>query len=47
MTVYIVLKNGKIDCVFSDRISAEAHAKCINKKWSITDIIEKEVIQLC
>jgi hypothetical protein len=44
MTVWIVLKNGKVDEVFDDPYMAEAH--CKNLKWSITRIVEKEVKRL-
>lgn len=46
MTVWIVLKNGKIDEVFDARISAIEHQKNLTKKWSLTEIIEKEVKSL-
>jgi hypothetical protein len=39
----IVLKNGKVDEVFFDREAAEDHVKNLNRKWNITEIIEKEV----
>lgn len=41
--VYIVLKNGKVDEVFTNREAAENHQKNLNKKWSLSEIIEKEV----
>jgi len=44
--VYIVLKNGKVDEVFSNREAAELHKKNLVKKWSLTDIIEKEIKDL-
>ena len=42
--VYIVIKNGKVDEVFSSREAAENHRK--NLKWSLVEIIEKEVREL-
>ena len=42
--VYIVVKNGKVDEVFSTREAAELHRK--NLKWSIGEIVEKEVKEL-
>lgn len=44
--VYIVLKNGKVDEVFGNRAAAERHAKNLNKKWSITEIVEREVWEI-
>lgn len=41
--VYIVLKNGKIDEVFSNREAAENHRKNLTKKWSLSEIVEREV----
>ena len=43
MKVYIVLKNGKVDEVFSNREAAECHRKNLTKKWSISYIVESEV----
>jgi hypothetical protein len=43
MPIFIVLKNGKVDEVFSNRAAAEAHAKALNKRWNTTEILEKEV----
>lgn len=42
-TVWIVLKNGKVDEVFSDEVAAAHHAKQLNKKWSLTEVVEREV----
>jgi len=44
--VYVVLRNGKVDEIFSNREAAENHAKNLNKKWNITEIIEKEIKEL-
>lgn len=44
--VYIVIKNGKVDEVFSNREAAEHHRKNLTKKWSLTEIVEKEVKDL-
>jgi len=46
MTVYVVLKNGNLDEVFSNEASALHHAKQLNKKWAIVAIVEKEVKEL-
>lgn len=43
MTVWIVLKNGKVDEVFNNYHDAKVHAKELNRRWAITDVIEKEV----
>lgn len=44
--VYIVLKNGKVDEVFSNREAAENHRKNLMRKWSLTEIVEKELKEL-
>lgn len=44
--IYIVLKNGKVDEVFSNREAAELHRKNLTKKWSLSEIIEREVKEL-
>lgn len=41
--VWIVLRNGKIDEVFSNKEAAVAHSKALSKKWAIPEIIEKEI----
>lgn len=41
--IFIVIKNGEVDEVFSNREAAELHRKNLQKKWSITKIIEREV----
>lgn len=43
MTVWIVLRNGKVDEVFDNRPAAVAHQTNLTKKWALTDLIEKEV----
>jgi len=46
MTVFIVLKNGKVDEVFYDGKAAEVHRRNLQKKWSLTKIVEREVNEL-
>lgn len=46
MIVYVVLKNGKVDEVFDHLTPAKNHARNLNKKWSLTDIVEREVKSL-
>jgi len=50
MRVWIVFKNGMLYPenveVFDNKVSAEHHAKMLNKKWSTTSILEKEVKSL-
>jgi ABC-type amino acid transport substrate-binding protein len=46
MTVYIVLRNGEVDAVFSSEAAARHHAKALNKKWNGTEIITKEVFEI-
>ncbi len=46
MKVWIVLKNGKIDEVFDNEDAAIHHKKQLIRKWSLTDIVEKEVLSL-
>ena len=46
MTVYVVLKNGNLDEVFSNVASALHHAKQLHKKWAIVAVIKKEVKEL-
>ena len=41
--VWIVLRNSKVDEVFDNEKSAQAHAQMLTKKWSITSVIEKDV----
>lgn len=43
MIVYIVLRNGEVDEVFSSQEAAEHHAAMLLKKWNLTKIIEKTV----
>lgn len=43
MIVYIVMKNGKVDAVFFNEDLAKNHQKNLTKKWSLTEIIVKEV----
>jgi hypothetical protein len=44
--VYIVLKNGKVDEVFSSREAAKLHRKNLTKKWSLSEIVEREVKEI-
>ena len=44
--VYIVIKNGKVDEVFSTREAAENHRKNLTKKWSLSEIVEREIKDL-
>lgn len=43
MTVWIVTRNGKIDAVFDNEISALHHQEMLTKKWAISQVIEMEV----
>jgi len=42
MTVYIVIRNDKIDSVFLSQAQAQAHIDSI-KGWNLWKIVEKEV----
>lgn len=42
-TVWIVLKNGKVDEVFSSPEAAAHHRAQLTKKWSLTEVVEREV----
>lgn len=42
MTVYIVIRNDKIDSVFLSQAHAQAHIDSI-KGWNLWKIVEKEV----
>lgn len=46
MEVWIVLKNSKVDEVFDNEIAARAHAKNLNRQWSITHVIPMNVKSL-
>lgn len=41
--VFIVLVNGKVNEVFDNDTAAKHHAKAMNKKWAITEVICREV----
>ncbi len=41
--VYIVMKNGRVDEVFSSKEMAEHHKKQLISKWNLVEIIEKQV----
>lgn len=43
MMIWIVMKNSKVDEVFDNFESAQNHQKNLTKKWSISEIIQKEV----
>lgn len=43
MTVFIVIKNGEVDAVFSSRDAAENHKRNLTKQWSLSSIIERTV----
>ena len=45
-TVFIVLKNGKVVAVFSNEAAAIAHKDALLRKWSLSEIIEKEVFDI-
>lgn len=42
MTVYIVIRNDKIDSVFLTREQAQAHIGSIDG-WNIWEIVEKDI----
>jgi hypothetical protein len=42
MTVWIVIRNDRIDSVFPTEEQAQAHIKAI-KGWNLWKIVEKEV----
>jgi hypothetical protein len=42
MSVYIVIRNDKIDSVFPTQTQAQAHIDSI-KGWNLWKIVEKEV----
>jgi hypothetical protein len=41
--VWIVMRNGKVDEVFSREEAAKEHQRNLVKKWAITKIIKKEL----
>lgn len=43
MIVYIVLRNGEVDEVFSSWEAAQNHAANLTRKWNLTKIIERIV----
>jgi hypothetical protein len=43
MTVWVVLRNGKVDEVFDSYLSARHHQQQLTKLWAITLIVEREV----
>lgn len=46
MKVRIVLKNGKVDEVFSSEMAAIHHKRQLIKKWAIAEIVERAVNDL-
>lgn len=46
MTVWIVMKNGKVDAVFDTELAATNHQKNLVRGWSLTAIVQKEVYTL-
>lgn len=42
-TVWIVLRNGKVDEVFGSREAAQHHSKSLLHKWNLTEVVEKEI----
>ena len=43
MTVFIVMKDDKVDEVFDNELSAKLHKQKLIKKWSIAYIVVKNV----
>jgi len=43
VTVWIVLRNGKVDAVFDNEQAAVNHRANLTRLWSLTDIIELQV----
>lgn len=41
--VWIVLKNGEVDEVFGDEATARHHAAQLNRRWNITQVIQRAV----
>jgi hypothetical protein len=37
------MKNGKVDAVFFNEYLAQNHRNNLTKRWSLTEIIKKEV----
>ena len=46
VTVWIVMKNGKVDAVFDTEAAAEIHKKNAQRGWNMTAIVQKEVYTL-
>lgn len=44
MAVYIVLRNGKVDEVFTTFEAAQARVDELTRKWDVAHIIRKTVI---
>lgn len=44
--VYIVLKNGSVDEVFSSLEAARHHCRELRRKWNMTEIIERKVLDI-
>jgi hypothetical protein len=43
MTVYVVICNGILNEIFTNRESADVHAENLLKKWNIVKVVEKIV----
>jgi hypothetical protein len=46
MSVWIVLKNGEVDEVFSSEAAAQHHAANLKRRWNITKIIRRMVQEI-
>lgn len=46
MTVWVVTRNKKVDAVFSSYEAAICHRLNLTNLWAITEIIEKEVLDI-
>lgn len=43
MTIWIVMRNKKVDEVFDNEEAANTHRDNLNNLWAITEVVEKEV----
>lgn len=46
ITIWIVMKNGKVDEVFDNFTSAVNHKKNLTGVWALTELIEKKVCSI-
>jgi hypothetical protein len=46
MTIYIVLRNGKVDEVFDNEAAAQLHRKNLTKLWAMSELVIKEIKSL-